>query len=165
MAGPVELTVLHLLRHAHAGDSSTWDGPDALRPLTKRGRRQADRLGRFLLAGGVRVDAIVSSPKVRARQTADIVGEHLGLEVVEDPRLGDGYDLAELEAIAQAGGVRAPMLVGHDPDLSFALAGLCGGGGLTMRKASLATLDVRLPLRPGSGMLRWLVPPDLLGDD
>ncbi len=57
------------------------------------------------------------------------------------------------------------MLVGHDPDLSFALAGLCGGGGLAMRKGSLATLDVRLPLRSGSGMLRWLVPPDLLGDD
>ncbi len=158
---PTSLT-LHLLRHAHAGDSTTWEGPDEQRPLTKRGRHQAERLGRFLLKNEIRPDGIWSSPKVRALQTAEIVAEALDLPVRVDLRLGDGYDLAELETIALDAGVAAPMLVGHDPDLSFALAGLCRGDGLTMRKGALATIDVRLPFRPGAGTLRWLVPPDLL---
>jgi len=157
-----ELATLHLLRHAHAGDSATWQGPDEQRPLTKRGRHQAERLGRFLVAGGIRPDVIVSSPKVRALQTAELVAEALDLPVTLDPRLGGGYDLADLEGIAADTKVAAPMLVGHDPDLSFALSGLCGAGGLTMRKGALATIDVRRPFRAGGGTLRWLVPPDLL---
>jgi phosphohistidine phosphatase SixA len=82
-----------------------------------------------------------------------------------DLRLGDGYDLVALGAIATGTGVAAPMLVGHDPDLSFALAALCRGDGLTMRKGALATIDVRLPFVPGAGTLRWLIPPELLVDD
>jgi phosphohistidine phosphatase SixA len=156
---------LHLLRHAHAGDSTTWSGPDEERPLTKRGRHQSERLGRFLARNAIRPDAIVSSPKVRALQTAEIVAVSLDLPVRVDLRLGDAYDLTELQAIASDTGVAAPMLVGHDPDLSFALAGLCRGDGLTMRKGALATIDVRLPFGPGAGTLRWLIPPDLLTDD
>jgi phosphohistidine phosphatase len=156
---------LHLLRHAHAGDSTTWSGPDEERPLTKRGRHQAERLGRFLAKNAIRPDAIVSSPKVRALQTAEIVADTLDLPVRVDLRLGDGYDLVALGAIATGTGVAAPMLVGHDPDLSFALAALCRGDGLTMRKGALATIDVRLPFVPGAGTLRWLIPPELLVDD
>lgn len=154
--------LLHLLRHAHAGDPETWPGPDDLRPLSKRGRRQAERLGAFLAEHDIRPDVIVSSPKVRAQQTADRVAEALGLRVELDHRLGSGYDLGQLEDIVLASGGDAPMLVGHDPDLSFALARLVGGAGLTMRKGALATLEVRQPFRTGGATLRWLVPPDLL---
>jgi len=157
-----DVVTLHLLRHAHAGDSTTWQGPDEERPLTKRGRHQAERLGRFLVASGIRPDAVVSSPKVRALQTAELVAEALDMNVTLDLRLGDGYDLADLERIVADANVAAPMLVGHDPDLSFALSGLCGAGGLTMRKGTFATIDTHRPFRPGSGTLRWLMPPDLL---
>ncbi len=153
---------LHLLRHAHAGDGTTWQGPDEQRPLTKRGRHQAERLGRFLVASGIRPDAIVSSPKVRALQTAELLAEALDMTVALDLRLGDGFDLAGLERIVADTEVAAPMLVGHDPDLSFVLSGLCGAAGLTMRKGTFATIDVHGPFQPGSGILRWLVPPDLL---
>jgi hypothetical protein len=51
--------------------------------------------------------------------------------------------------------------VGHNPDLSWTLAGLCGDG-LTMRKGTLARVVAESPFRDGGGMLRWLVPPDLL---
>lgn len=155
---------LHLLRHAHAGDSTEWQGPDEERPLTKRGRHQAERLGRFLVANAIRPDAIVSSPRVRAIQTAELVAEALDLPVTIDLRLGDGFDLGELERIAIETGVAAPMLVGHDPDLSYALAGLCDADGLAMRKGTLATIDAERPLRPGSGVLRWLVPPELIAN-
>ena len=55
---------LHLLRHAHAGDAFEWIGDDDLRPLTKKGRRQAERLGSFLEAHAVRPDVIITSPLV-----------------------------------------------------------------------------------------------------
>lgn len=153
---------LHLVRHAHAGDSTTWQGPDEARPLTKRGRHQAERLGRFLVASGIRPDAIVSSPKVRALQTAELLAEALDLPVRMDPRLGDGYDLAGLERIVADAEVASPMVVGHDPDLSSVLSDLCGATGLTMRKGTLATIEVHRPFRRGAAILRWLVPPDLL---
>ena len=60
---------LHLLRHAHAGDPEAWSGDDALRPLTRKGRRQCELLGAFLDAHGVRPDVIVSEPQgARARR-------------------------------------------------------------------------------------------------
>ena len=48
------LMLLHLLRHAHAGDPGAWDGPDADRPLSDKGRAQADRLGAHLVSIGFR---------------------------------------------------------------------------------------------------------------
>ena len=70
---------LHLVRHAHAGDPAEWEGDDALRPLTRKGRRQSEQLGTFLGERGIRPDVIVSSPKVRALQTAEIVAAALGM--------------------------------------------------------------------------------------
>ena len=64
---------LYLLRHAHAGDPADWDGPDDARPLSEKGERQADRLGRYLARLGFAPDAIITSPKVRAARTAEIV--------------------------------------------------------------------------------------------
>lgn len=154
---------LHLLRHAHAGDPERWEGPDALRPLSGKGRRQAERLGAFLAAAGVRPDRIITSPMVRAVQTAALVGEALGVAPVEDARLAEGCGLDCLHALLEAAGGREPMVVGHDPDLSLLLSVLIGARGQAMRKATLATIDVDWPLRPGSGRLRWLIPPEVLG--
>jgi 8-oxo-dGTP diphosphatase len=76
-----------LLRHASAGKREDWHGDDRLRPLDKRGRKQAVVLGELLLARGVR--QVVSSPYVRCLQTV----EPLGLEIVEDERLAEGASL------------------------------------------------------------------------
>ena len=73
-----------LLRHASAGDRSTWDGDDRLRPLDKRGRKQAAKLRDELRARGVK--RVVSSPYVRCMQTV----APLGLDVVPDERLAEG---------------------------------------------------------------------------
>lgn len=154
---------LGLLRHAHAGDASAWDRPDDLRPLTDKGRQQADRLGRALAAAGFVPDAVLTSPRVRARETAELVAERLGVHVGVDPRLGSPLDLATVDAILDdAGRPVRPVLVGHDPDFSDLLALLVGSPGLRMRKGTFALLDVERPLAPGCAVLRWLVPPDLL---
>ena len=110
---------LHLLRHAHAGDWSTWIGDDDARPLTDKGRGQAERLGRFLARQGFAPDRILTSPKVRAAETAGIVGRLLDVSVDIDDRLGGPLDLSVVERILDDhGDPETPVLVGHDPDLS-----------------------------------------------
>ncbi len=154
---------LHLLRHAHAGDPLKWSGPDDVRPLSERGRLQAERLGLFLAAAGFAPDAIVSSPKTRALETARLVAAPLGLPVRVDDVLAGGLDMASLEALlAGAGDPARPMLVGHDPDFGELAALLIGVAELPVRKGALVRIDLTRPLEPGGGVLRWLLPPDLL---
>ncbi len=155
--------LLHLLRHAHAGNPEAWDGPDAARPLSEKGRDQAERLGVFLAQMSFRTDAIITSPKVRAAETAEIVAGHLGVAVTEDDRLAGLLDLDALEAVLTgAGDPDRPVVVGHDPDFSELLAGLCDAANVPMRKGAFARIECDRPLRPGGGTLRWLISPDAL---
>jgi phosphohistidine phosphatase len=157
--GRVELC---LLRHAHAGDATRWAGDDELRPLTEKGRRQAERLARHLAAAGFAPDVVLTSPLVRARETAEIVAEILRAPLAVDMRLGEMVDLPTLERIlADAGDPPRPILVGHDPDFSELVSELVGAP-IAMRKGTLARIDAERPLEPGAGDLRWLLPPDLL---
>jgi phosphohistidine phosphatase len=157
------VTELHFLRHAHAGDPEGWRGSDDDRPLSDKGEKQAERLGRFLASVGFQPDTIITSPKLRAARTAEIVAEHLGLKITTDPRLGAALGIAELEDVLHdAGDPGRPVVVGHDPDFSELVALLSGAARLPMRKGALARLDIDRPLEPGRGTLRWLVPPDLL---
>lgn len=155
--------LLHLLRHAHAGDPSAWDGPDSLRPLSEKGRSQAERLGRFLAGLGFEADIVITSPKTRALQTAEIVAERIGAAVAIDDRLGGALFLAQVDGIlADHGAPDRPVLVGHDPDMTELVSVLCGGAEAPMRKGAFARIEVATPLVPGTGTLRWLIPPDAL---
>lgn len=153
---------VHLLRHAHAGHAFEWIGDDDLRPLTDKGRKQCQRLGAFLEERGVHPDVIVSSPKVRAAQTAEIVAAQLGMTVKTDQRLGTGFGQRELWALLDETGAREPMFVGHDPDFSALLTYLVDAAGISLRKGALATVDLHTKLGDGEGELRWLISPDLL---
>lgn len=155
---------LYLLRHAHAGNSATWDGPDSERPLSPKGRRQAVRLGTFLADRAFSADAIVTSPKVRARQTAELVADAVGIAVTVDDRLARPLDVGVVGSIVDRAGGTSILLVGHDPDFSALAAELSGAEYLPMKKGALARLDMALPIRPGGGILRWLLPPDLVAD-
>ncbi len=154
---------LYFLRHAHAGDPLKWSGPDDVRPLSERGRLQAERLGLFLAAAGFAPDAILSSPKTRALETARLVAAPLGLPVRVDDALGGALDIESLEALlTEAGDPARPVLVGHDPDFGELAALLVGVDDLPIRKGALVRIDLPRPLEPGVGILRWLLPPDLL---
>jgi len=154
---------LFLLRHADAGDAGAWSGPEADRPLSAAGRAQAERLGRFLAQTAFDPDLVLSSPKLRARQTAEIVCSAVGVSAESDDRLSGGFDLDALrELVDRAGDRRRLLLVGHDPDLSDLLADLCGSRAIPMRKCALARIDLDGPPARGSGTLRWLIPPDAL---
>ncbi|HEX2469050.1 MAG TPA: histidine phosphatase family protein [Candidatus Limnocylindrales bacterium] len=155
--------LLDLLRHADAGDPEAWDRPDAERPLSEKGRKQAKRLGDHLAAIGFRAEAVITSPKMRAVETAELVADRVDGTVTEDQRLAGSLDLDIIEAILHdAGDPDEAMLVGHDPDFSELLSVLCAAAGVTMRKGALARIEVDRPLRAGGGTLRWLLPPDLL---
>lgn len=153
---------LYLLRHAHAGNPAHWTRDDAARPLSTRGRAQAQRLGRFLAEHGIVPDTIVSSPKLRARQTANLVADAIGVGVTSDDRLAAAFDLDALGALIDGVGGTSLMVVGHDPDLSELAALLSGTAYLPLRKGALARLDLSLPVGPGGAILRWLLPPELL---
>jgi phosphohistidine phosphatase len=154
---------LHLLRHAHAGDSH-WTGDDAARPLSDKGRHQAERLARLLATLDEAPDLFITSPRVRAAQTADIVAKALGTPVILDERVAGPLDTDTVDAILLAAGpAQRPCLVGHDPDFSELLGELLGVPAIPMRKGAIARID--LPGRSvaaGGGILRYLVPPEIL---
>lgn len=154
--------LLHLLRHADAGDPETWTGPDAARPLSDKGRKQSRRLGEHLAAVGFEADGFITSPKIRAAQTAEIVAEPLRTKVSIDDRLGGGLEIDALDAVlADAGDPGRVVIVGHDPDFSELLSELVATR-LEMKKGAFARIEIERPLRAGAGRLRWLLPPDSL---
>ncbi|MGA3029371.1 MAG: histidine phosphatase family protein [Candidatus Limnocylindrales bacterium] len=162
MNAPLE-TQLCLIRHAHAGDAMKWTGQEDARPLTEKGRLQSERLGLFLAKSGFKPDAILTSPKIRAVETAQLVAAPLGVDVVVVDALGGPIDIETVERLLRASGdPRRPILVGHDPDFSALAAELTGVAELPVRKAALVRIDLVRPLAPGKGLLRWLLPPDLL---
>ena len=158
---------LYFLRHGLA-DRAEFDGTDdRLRPLTDAGRQRLEQQGRFLARMGLKVDVVLSSPLVRARQTAEIVARRLGAgdRLRDDPRLEPGFDTSSLAAIlADLGdGDRRVMLVGHEPDFSEVIGEVTGGSMIVCKKGSLARVDVpdRDDLR---GLLVWLLPPKAMVD-
>jgi phosphohistidine phosphatase len=124
--------VIWFLRHGDAEQGS----PDAERPLTKKGEKQARTAGRALKALGVNLDACLTSPKVRSADTAHIACAELGVEVNIEPALAGG-DFDPLEVTAGLGDV---LLVGHEPDFSRAIQQLTGGR-VQMKKGGLAGVD------------------------
>jgi len=163
-ARPADAFDLSFLRHADAGDPEAWSGREEERPLSAEGRHQAERLGRHLAAIGFRVDELFTSPKVRAAETAAIVGDLVGVRPRPEDRLAEGVTLAVVEAIlVDHGRPAAVLLVGHDPDFSELVSELCGATGVSLRKGGLARLEAGWPLAAGRATLRWLIPPDALG--
>jgi 8-oxo-(d)GTP phosphatase len=92
---PLMPTVV-LVRHGRAGDRSDWDGPDELRPLDDRGRRQALRLAEVLPL--LRPTAVLSARRTRCEQTVAPLAESLSLPVVPLPELGEEEFQADPEA-------------------------------------------------------------------
>jgi phosphohistidine phosphatase len=135
--------VIWLLRHGDAADGS----PDSERPLTDKGRNQARVAGEALKALGVELDACLTSPKVRAADTATIACEALGVEPQLEPKLAGGP--FDAEALAAGLGDEV-LLVGHDPDFSTAVHDLTGAQ-VRMKKGGLAGVaegELSVLLRP-----------------
>jgi phosphohistidine phosphatase SixA len=86
-----------LVRHASAGERDEWEGDDRLRPLDKKGRRQAKALAETLAELGA--TRLLSSPYVRCVQTLEPAAAHLGLPVEQRDELAEGASRAEVESL------------------------------------------------------------------
>src|SRR3954471_21113143 len=135
--------MIWLLRHGEAEEGS----PDAERPLTDKGEHQSRAAGAALKRLGVRPDACLTSPKLRAADTGNLPCEGLGIDFHLEPRLAGGpFDADELAA----GLGDHVLLVGHDPDFSMAVHTLTGAQ-VRMKKGGLAGIDrgeLKVLLRP-----------------
>jgi phosphohistidine phosphatase len=145
--------MLYLLRHGDAEDANSGDFG---RRLTAKGERQARAAGRALAQLEVGIDACLTSPKLRAAETARLACERLGLEPETAKELRSG----NFDAPRLAAGRGDVLLVGHEPDFSNEVARLTGAHA-KLRKGGLAVID-------GSTLVALLRPGDLrsiAGDD
>ncbi len=125
--------MIYLLRH---GDAEDGGSDDAARRLTPKGERQALAAGRALAALGAEIHACLTSPKLRAAETARIACGGLGIEPEGAVELrGGGFDALELSA-----GRGNVLLVGHEPDFSGEIGRLTGAN-VKLRKGGLAMVD------------------------
>ena len=160
---------LYLVRHGIAAEREEYT-EDALRPLTSEGKRKTKQVAQQLFDLGLRFDLILTSPLVRARQTADIL-KAIGLST----QLEESIDLTPegkihswlswLEEWQNNGGTNL-ALVGHEPNLGEWTEILVWGeakGNLLVKKAGV--IGVQLPENGspvGRSLLFWLTPPKFL---
>jgi phosphohistidine phosphatase len=161
-AGGADMEIF-LVRHGIAVDRE-GDGPDAFRPLTGKGRRRFRKTARSFARLGCKLDLILTSPLVRAVQTAEILAgetKHGDVAVLEelDPKF-DANDL--LKALAKrANGSRSVAIVGHEPQLSSVLATLAAveAENLDLKKGGIVRLEIAAPSRRGSAEAIWSLKP------
>ena len=155
---------LSLMRHGIAVDRA--EGlPDFERPLTPKGRKRTQQVVQWLRARGDRWDALLSSPLLRARQTATIAQQGgLAPEVEIFDALAPGGSFGELVDWRRSQpGMEAIAVVGHQPDLGewveLALWGQANGC-IQLKKAGVAIVEFPAGrLRVGGGVLRELLTP------
>jgi len=157
---------LYLLRHGVAVERGTrgYENDDE-RPLTPKGRRKLRCAVKAMRAMDLSFDAILSSPLVRARQTADMVGKGLHKKVTLTEHLAPGAKFATL--IRYLRGLKPTpenaLLVGHEPDLSelasLLMAGSADALAITFKKGGLCKLSAEQLQAGKCASLEWLLAP------
>jgi phosphohistidine phosphatase len=155
---------LILLRHGKAEDINA--GGDSARELVEKGRHQARRAAKLLKHAGKLPEIVLTSPLVRARQTAEEFCDAGGLPgAVIQGWLACGMDpgtaMRELAGFQE---FKRVAIVGHEPDFSSLVESVLGvsGGAVVFKKGAVACLRVNPPARHGS--LLFLIPPKLADD-
>lgn len=135
---------IHIIRHAEAIDRGPAL-PDEYRSLTCRGRNRFRRVAETLKKNGIDPEIIVTSPLVRAVQTADILAEALRFagELTLYPPLAGSFDLPHLrEYLDSIAPVRELVLVGHEPDLGMIVGELLDQSPCSLKKGAVVTLKI-----------------------
>ena len=149
-------------RHGIAEDRG--GKPDAERALTEEGVKKTRRAAKGLAKVADQPDAILTSPKTRAVQTADLVAEAFGAKHATLDALGSADTDAILHALGERGESEL-LLVGHEPDFSELVERLCFGRAherVDLKKAGCAIVDCPEGVRDGGGELSALLPPKVL---
>jgi phosphohistidine phosphatase len=155
--------ILFVLRHAEAEASA---GSDFVRALTPKGVAQARNMGFYCREVDCLPDVVLTSPLVRARQTAELFSQSADIETpIIEPGLACGMSTeSAIDLLSNHVGSRGIMIVGHEPDLSQFIGdmiGVQGGLGISMHKGTLAVISC-VALRVGGGSLEALLPQSLV---
>jgi len=162
----VAMLELYLIRHGVAAERSDEYPDDSKRPLTSGGISRLRKEAKALDEMEIGFDHIITSPLVRARQTADVFAELLKSKP----------SLSQSDALAPAGtpaGVMQELakylrkgriaLVGHEPNMGELAARLIGARTpLEFKKGAICRIDFDVPPPKGTGQLRWFVTPRML---
>jgi phosphohistidine phosphatase len=154
--------LLYLMRHGSAVDGSDASvRSDAERSLTDQGRTRVEQVARALEGLGAAPEVILTSPLVRAAQTAQMLARRFPTAKVRtSAHLSPGSDPSELVDEAAAARVQALACVGHSPHLEAVIARACAGVEFPiceLKKAGVACLDLEVQSR--RALLRWLLQP------
>jgi phosphohistidine phosphatase len=154
---------LLVMRHGKS-DRGAAVPRDFDRPLARRGRRDARRMGRWLAGEGLLPDLVLASPAVRARDTAERAAEASGIRF--DPRLYDASVDVVLQVLGEVpSSVRRVLIVGHNPSLEDLVHHLGGDAvevpedGKVLPTAAVARFGMPADwgsLPRGVGTLRWI---------
>ena len=158
--------LIYVFRHGIA-EPHSGDIPDADRSLTERGVGRTQQAAKGLARFADRPEVILTSPKRRAKQTADILANVFGMTPSISPALADGPPVDVIHMLRERD-EQSVMIVGHEPTLSEVIETLCTQKPLPafieLKKAACALVDAPLHPEdpPGPGTLLWLLPPRAL---
>jgi len=157
---------LYLVRHGIAADPSSAFPDDAARPLTDEGIDRLRVQFRALRRLDVEIDHILTSPLVRAMQTAALLNDALRhastVSVVEALRPGGRFE-ALMADLARLPVVRGVALVGHEPSIGMIAARLLGARDpIPFKKGAVGRIDVTTMPPSDPGQLQWFLPPRVL---
>jgi phosphohistidine phosphatase len=157
---------LYLIRHGLAAERGKDWPDDSKRPLTPDGIARLRKGVRGMNAMKIGFDQIVSSPLVRARQTADVIAEELKDHppiVTSDALAPAGSSAAVIQEITRHVRRARVALVGHEPNLGELAAQLIGARTpLAFKKGGICRIDFDMLPPKGSGQLRWFLTPKML---
>jgi phosphohistidine phosphatase len=161
------MSSLYLVRHAIAAERSTTDWPDdTKRPLTQKGASRMREVVRGLVALDIELDLIITSPLVRAKQTADLIvaGWPKTPALIVSASLAPGErPEAVTEELAKHTRADHIALVGHEPALGILAGWLIGAREpLVFKKGGVACINVKTIPITGPGQLVWLATPRML---
>ncbi len=157
-----------LLRHGIAVERDEWEGLDGDRPLTEQGATRVAQVAAGLNRLDVQPTHVLSSPLIRAIETAKIV--HRSLRVrsamhLVDELLPDAPPHRLLSILHNLPPESCVLCIGHEPQLGMAASVLLSGrasAAFPMKKAGACLIELPIQLKPGRGVLRWWLTPSQL---
>ncbi|MBI3265047.1 MAG: phosphohistidine phosphatase SixA [Acidobacteria bacterium] len=156
---------MYLVRHAIAAEPGPEYPDDADRPLTHQGEARFRKEVRALAALDIKIACVLTSPLIRARQTAELLREQYhDASLVETEALAPGGSYrAVLAALSALGDCSSAALVGHAPDIGELAARLLGArGAIEFKKGAICCIELSSLPPAGPGTLRWFVQPRML---
>lgn len=157
-----------LLRHGIAVERDEWQGPDGDRPLTERGVKRVAQAAAGLNRLDVLPTHVLSSPLVRAVETAKIVHSALSvrssIEIV-DELLPDAPPHRLFSILRKLPPESCVLCIGHEPHLGMTASALLSGrasASFPLKKAGACLIELSIPVKPGQGVLHWWLTPSQL---